>query len=389
MKSQKMTTKDRLKAIDRSVHARLARLSSKWVYILQATVGAGLAYWVAKDLIGHEEPFFAPMAVVIILGLSGGERLKRAIEMAIGGVLGVGFGEALVLLIGGGFWQIPLIVGLGLTLASLVTKSQLITNQIVIGAVLIATILQPGSEVGGFHRMIDALVGSIIGVLVIALIPTSPLKEARHEIQKVLALASSVLHDVAEGLRNADTEPIELARSAVGGSQTQINAMLAAAKSGQEAAELSPLRWGSQRLVRSLQRILDPVDNCIRNVRVLARRCLVLVQDGDQVSDTQLEIIEELSDITLLLSDLYEGKKPLNEANEIPEVVHRLRVLAGQSGVDVVKEPKVLSGYAILAHTRSIIVDLLMVCGMSRESAVATLEPTSTTPAYPPEIWED
>jgi len=31
---------------------------------------------------------------------------------------------------------------------------------------------------------------------------------------------------------------------------------------------------------------------------------------------------------------------------------------------------------------------MLMVCGLSRESAVAHLVPTSSHPAYPPEVWE-
>ena len=45
-----------------------------------------------------------------------------------------------------------------------------------------------------------------------------------------------------------------------------------------------------------------------------------------------------------------------------------------------------LSASAILAQSRSLIVDMLQICGWSRESAVAVLKPTSTTPAYPPEV---
>ena len=56
--------------------------------------------------------------------------------------------------------------------------------------------------------------------------------------------------------------------------------------------------------------------------------------------------------------------------------------------MEVAGKEAVLSAYAVLAQTRSIIVDLLMVCGMSRESAVAQLVPTSKHPAYPPEVWE-
>ncbi|MGV0437571.1 FUSC family protein, partial [Corynebacterium mastitidis] len=50
---------------------------------------------------------------------------------------------------------------------------------------------------------------------------------------------------------------------------------------------------------------------------------------------------------------------------------------------------RVLSAHVVLAQSRSLIVDFLQICGMSRESALAVLAPTSATPAYPPEVWEE
>ncbi len=132
-----------------------------------------------------------------------------------------------------------------------------------------------------------------------------------------------------------------------------------------------------------------PVDNVVRNVRVLARRALVLVQDEDQVSERQLEIIDALAKYTLDLSEVYEVGTDVNQATEIPILVNQLRKLGAEASMDVVDEDTVLSGYVVLAQSRSIIVDLLQICGMSRASAVAVLSPTSDTPAYPPELWDD
>jgi hypothetical protein len=86
---------------------------------------------------------------------------------------------------------------------------------------------------------------------------------------------------------------------------------------------------------------------------------------------------------------VFEGKDEAEEALQIPELVNRLRALGAKAGMDVVDDKSVLSAYVILAQSRSIISDLLEVCGMSRESAVSVLAPTSETPAYPPEVWED
>ena len=74
------------------------------------------------------------------------------------------------------------------------------------------------------------------------------------------------------------------------------------------------------------------------------------------------------------------------EAQEIPALINRLRDVAAESGTEVLDKHSVLSAYAILAQTRSVAVDLMIVCGMSRESAVAQLKPTSKHPAFPPEV---
>ncbi|MEX3517434.1 FUSC family protein [Corynebacterium camporealensis] len=392
----RQATRERLRALDRGLLERVNRVRSRLVFILQATIAAGLAYWVAHVVFGHAQPFFAPMSVVIILGLNGSDRVNRAVEMAIGGIVGVALGDLLFQVVGQGPFQITVTVGIALIAGSFLSKSPLVVNQITIGTILIATILPPTEGAGGLERAIDALIGSAIGIATIALIPNSPLTPARREISKVLGIASAVLWDVSRGLRDEDSEAIRDAREAIRGSQSNVNSLLSAAKSSRETASVSPLLWGNRRTVSSFERVLTPVDDCIRNVRVLSRRALVLIEDDDTVSEKQIEAIEELSDIANTLSDLYadkahrnQGPGPKDEAHKIPELVHRLRIVGGTLSMDLIEDEGVLASYAILAQTRSIVVDLLMVCGMSRESAVAVLIPTSENPAYPPEIWEE
>ncbi|APT93327.1 membrane protein [Corynebacterium phocae] len=389
--SVRQTTRETLRTFDKSLKARLRRVNSRWVFILHATLGAGLAFYVAHVLFGHEQPFFAPMSVIIILGLSGSDRLTRAIELSVGGIVGVVVGTLLVDWLGTGPIHLTITIGIALLVALFLTDSQLISNQIAVGAILIATILPP-ENMGGQSRVIDALVGAVIGVAMMALIPTSPLRAGRVEVSKVLHLAGSVLSDVAYGLREGKPEAIRDARRAVQGSQENINAMLTAAKGGKETARVSPFLWATQRHIRSLERILMPVDNAVRGVRVLARRALVSSLDKDRISEVQIQLIEELADISRLLGELYgqsSKQRRLEESRVIPEAIHRLRAVGAKAGMDIVEQPPVLSSYAILAQTRSIVVDLLMVCGMSNESAVASLVPTSSHPAFPPEVHPD
>src|SRR4051812_49478958 len=70
---------DRLRELGRdSIRVRLARLNTKKWQVVQCAVSAGVAWLIAADLLGHPRPFFAPVAAVVSLGTSYGQRLRRA-----------------------------------------------------------------------------------------------------------------------------------------------------------------------------------------------------------------------------------------------------------------------------------------------------------------------
>ena len=84
--------------------ARCVRRSAR--PILQTAVAASLAWLVATELVGHDQPFFAPISAVVTLGLTVGERRRRAVELAIGVAVGIAIADLLVAPIGTGTWQI-------------------------------------------------------------------------------------------------------------------------------------------------------------------------------------------------------------------------------------------------------------------------------------------
>ena len=454
---ERMTTRERMAAVEDSVEARLRRVRQRLLPAIQVGVAAGLAYFIAHEWVGHPLPFFAPISVIIIVGLSGGERIRRALDMSLGCVLGVLVGDLLFAPLGAGGWQIALAVGGSLLFASFFSKSPLVANQVAIGSILIATIMPPGAEVTGIDRTIDAFIGSAVGLAVVALVPSAPLSTARQEIAKVLKILSSVLDDVSTGISNHDLSEMTLALEAIRGTQSDIDAIRSATKSGRESTQLSPFLWGSRRYVTSLSRMVPSTDNAIRSSRVLARRALVLVEDQDTVSQKQLWILDQLSSIALDMSAIFEVNAKVSQAQGMPALTNRLRAVAAETGLDVLdlgaQPPRgpyspfegpakdannaaaaeamhadkassgsgcsgaesafttpqaassdamdgkggeggeetqpaqpALSASAILAQSRSLIVDMLQICGWSRESAVAVLKPTSTTPAYPPEV---
>ena len=125
----------------------------------------------------------------------------------------------------------------------------------------------------------------------------------------------------------------------------------------------------------------------MRDTRVLTRRALVLTEDHEKVSDKQIELISRLSIVTAGLSDLYYGSKDVTESTEIPKLIAELRDIAGQCSKDVASDS--LSAQAILAQVRSLCVDLLQICGLSRRSAVTSLIPIADDPARYEELWND
>ena len=125
---------------------------------MQCGLAAGVAGSSRTTLVGHERPFFAPIAAVISLGVSLGNRLRRVVELVVGVSLGVLVGDLLISEIGSGTWQITLVVTLAMARGGLANGGTLLVNQAGASAVLVATLLPPG-EAGGLDRCVDALIG--------------------------------------------------------------------------------------------------------------------------------------------------------------------------------------------------------------------------------------
>ena len=365
------------------------RLLDFKMVVIQGGVAAGLAWWAARHIVGHEMPFFAPMAAVIVLSTYGGKRIRRSFEIVLGASTGVGIGDLLISQIGSGTWQIMLCVSVALSAGLLIDRSPLVAIQAATSAVLIATLMPPGSA-GGIDRMVDAFVGGMIGIAVIGLIPNSALNPARREISKVLGHAGTVLANVSAGLAQQDVEIITEALSSARGTQGRINTMIAVAEGSHEVTNVSPFLWSAKQPMQSIARILPAVDNTMRNSRVLARRAATVVSDHQTVDPAVCALLKELAEVAEKLAELFaiQGRKGLHaEADVLPPIIRQLRHAASAAD-PAIAESAGLSAVVVIAQIRSIIVDMLQVCGMSRESAVAVLRPTTSTPAIEPEIWE-
>ncbi|MFE0749179.1 aromatic acid exporter family protein [Gordonia sp. NPDC058843] len=348
---------------------RLRRLRVSLVPIVQCALAAGVSWWIAVEVFVHPDPFFAPIAAVISLGLSLGQRWRRAAELVGGVAIGILVGDLFISLVGEGAWQIMIVVALAMTVAVFLDDGPLVPMQAASSAALVATLLPPGG-VAGFHRALDALIGGLVGILVGALLPVNPASRARRDAAGVLATVRDAARTLAAGLREHDEEKISAALESGRGTQAAINTMRSDMTGGREVTRISPLYWGSRMRLDRISATADPIDNAVRNFRIIARRSLGMSQRGVPVLPELIEIIDDLGGAfevlrAMMMADPGEAPDQADAARVIRSIVRKART-------DLVTNSE-LSEAALLAEIRSLLLDLLMIAGLRRSSALATL----------------
>ena len=126
-----------------SMRTRFERLVVQWRSLIQTAAAATIAYVVASEVVGHEQPFFAPIAAIITLGITVGQRRRRAVELALGVAVGIAVADGLVLLTGPGAGALALVVLLAMATAVFLGSGQIFATQAAVSAVLIATLQPP------------------------------------------------------------------------------------------------------------------------------------------------------------------------------------------------------------------------------------------------------
>lgn len=347
------------------------RVRASWLPILQCSVAAGLALYVAADLVGHQRPFFAPIAAVISLGVSLNARLRRAAELVVGVSLGVLVGDLIIARIGSGVWQLVLVVALAMTIAVFTDGGNLIVAQAGASAVLVTTLLPPG-ETGGIDRCVDALIGGAAGILVAAVIPVNPVRLVRRAARRVLDDLVTVLTEVAAALREGDPQHASRALRRARDTQPAIDALRAAVGSAGEVAAVSPMHRPRRRTLRRYRELAERADYAHRNARVLARRALAALDDGERLPPELADAISDLaSAVGALIRELGRDGDRRHARPAVLAALARASVLVADPAR--VADPASLSGPVLVAQVRSIAVDLLQATGLNRAEALRVL----------------
>jgi uncharacterized membrane protein YgaE (UPF0421/DUF939 family) len=340
--------------------------------ILHSAVAASLAWLVATELVGHEQPFFAPISAVITLGLTVGQRRRRAIELAIGVSVGIAIADALVAAIGTGTWQIGIVVALAMAAAALVGGGSLLASQAGASAVLVAT-LQPPEGGFDFGRALDALVGGGIALLVSSLLlPVHPMRLVRDSTEPVLNRLVAALGQLATALSTRQPDTADAALLAVARVDGAHEHLLETLEAAGEAARLSPQRRGSLEGIDRFAVAAGELGRAIENVRALARGAVRATSLDDAIPAEAVEAVQELATTAGALMDYLDGGDP----DPAREAAVRAAALANA----VLEATGNLSAVHIVGQIRLVAVDLLRATGLERSAAqeavrTAALEP--------------
>src|SRR3954465_4786398 len=180
-----------------SMRTRFERLALAWRSLLQTAVAATLAYLVATEVVGHPRPFFAPVAAIVTLGITIGQRRRRAVELALGVAVGIAIADLLVLLTGPGVAAIALVVLLAMGTAVFLGSGQIFATQAAVSAVLVAVLQPPGHHGLSGARFVARLGG---GGVACAFTPppppAAPLRMVRRAAEPVLEELALTLESI-------------------------------------------------------------------------------------------------------------------------------------------------------------------------------------------------
>lgn len=348
-----------------SGRARLRRLESKQWQVGQCAVAAAVAWLIAADLFGHPTPFFAPVAAVVALGTSYGQRLRRVAEVTVGVAVGVFLADLLVAWLGSGWWQIGLIVALSMSAALLLDAGQLFVTQAAVQSIVVASLVpDPGDA---FLRWTDAVIGGAVALVAATVVPAAPLRRPREQAAVVMRKIAGLLRAAGEVMDDGEADRAMALLADARSTDHLIRELQDAADEGLSVVDSSPFRVRHKDNLRRMVDLVDPLDRALRSTRVLVRQTAVAAYFRRPVPKSYSLLALDLADAADAVADEL-------AANRMA-VAARAALLAVGEATGQVERSEVLAAEAVLAQLRSVVVDLLMVTGLDQLESTDALPP--------------
>ena len=367
----------RARAFGDTVAGRARALGPEFRPILHTALGAAAAWLIATEVLGHASPFFAPIAAVITLGLTAGERLRRAIEITVGVAVGIVVADALVIVIGPGALALALVTGLAIVVVRLLGGGPLVASQAAISAVLVATI-QPPAEGFAFDRALDALAGSATGLLVGTLIlPIDPVAALRRALGPVFTQLADALSEIAGALNSGEPRRASEALAMSRDTEPALAGLREATLFAEERGRLSVSVRAAEEPGAYLTAARE-AELAVRNARVLARSAGRLIRLGDPIPPALPGAASELAAAAAA------ARRGLADEREWAEARHAAARAARRANA-ALDETATMAALHLVGQLRLTAFDLLRALGVPDTAALEAVrgEPGEDTREFP------
>jgi uncharacterized membrane protein YgaE (UPF0421/DUF939 family) len=351
-----------------SVGARLTRVRAKGWHIGQAAIAAGVAYFLASSVLGHPTPFFAPIAAVVSLGTSYGQRLRRVAEVTLGVAVGVLIADLLVLVLGTGAWQISLIVALAMSIALLIDAGGLFVTQAAVQSIVVVTFALSGTQ--ALVRWTDAVLGGVVALVAATVVPGAPLRRPRDQSAHVVDTIAALLRGAARGIREGDVEEMLDLLADARETDVLIGELQQAAAEGLSVVRSSPFRARHREPLRQLAELVEPLDLALRNTRVIVRRTAIAAYRESPVPEEYAVLCDDLA---VVLDEVASELR----ADRSPAAVQPRLLELGEVSARLPRSRE-LSAEVVLAQLRSVIADLLRMTGMGGLESTDAIPPLAS-----------
>ncbi|MEU5904022.1 FUSC family protein [Micromonospora sp. NPDC047527] len=333
------------------------------VIAAQAGLAAALAALIAQHFLGPGSHVFAPAAAVGTIATAIGQRARRTFELLAGVALGLIIGDTLRFVVGSGPWQTGVVVALAIATALLVSgKGGPLVGQAGGTAVLITTLapMESGLEV---PRIFDALVGGVVGLVVVALLlPVNPMRVLDRSAAPIFAILCEQLGELAQAVRERDSDRTLRVLDRLRAADDDLGRLHDALSGAEEVVTIAPARWHRRQQFHRYALSASHLERLLLDSRALARWSTTALQYDEPIPPELPDAIARLGEAVTQLRTECKGDDAFQQTRTL---VEECADLAGRASARGVRS----FGDALVTGLRTAASDLLRATGCEPDDA--------------------
>jgi uncharacterized membrane protein YgaE (UPF0421/DUF939 family) len=350
--------------------------------VAQQTAAASTAWLIARHVVHHRQPFFAPVAAVVALNATRGERGTNAVRLVLGVIVGILAADLAMTVLHHGYGALAAAALLAMMVALALGGERIVIAQAAVGAILAVAV----GGAAGAQRLVDATIGSGVALVFSQLVfPAEPVVLLRRAESAVLESISSVLRLTAQALeRDDDSLDAEVAQHLRSARDLLVD-LARARESSRRTIRHSPLWWGRVTPI-SLER------HNAERLDLLGSSCLMLARlatahrmaDSGELADCAPDVRE----LAVVLEEL--ARAPGDHETRRRAARHALNVVHRRAAPGTGGDGRLA---ALQVAVRMAATDLMAFAGVDPARATDLARAAQTdlgelaVPAPPPTLW--